>query len=86
MHEHQSREFSIRAEALPPAEILLSATSVNAELLQKKGELGVVAAGALADLIVVDGNPLQKIALLEDQGRHLSVIVKGGKFYKNTLK
>ncbi|HUN49644.1 MAG TPA: amidohydrolase family protein [Candidatus Sulfotelmatobacter sp.] len=86
MHEHQSREFSIRAEALPPVEILLSATSVNAELLQRKGELGVIAAGALADLIVVDGNPLQKIALLEDQGRHLPVIVKGGKIYKNTLK
>jgi imidazolonepropionase-like amidohydrolase len=86
MHEHQSREFSIRAEVLAPAEILASATSVNAELLQQLGELGVVAPGALADLIVVDGNPLQKIALLEDQGRHLPLIMKGGKLYKNELK
>jgi imidazolonepropionase-like amidohydrolase len=86
MQEHQSREFSIRAEVLAPAEILASATSVNAELLQQPGELGVVAPGALADLIVVDGNPLQKIALLEDQGRHLPLIMKGGKLCKNELK
>lgn len=85
MHEHQSREFSIRAEVLKPVEILLSATSVNADLIQMKGELGVVAAGAFADLIVVDGNPLKKIALLEAQGRHLPLIMKGGKIYKNTL-
>lgn len=85
MHEHQSREFSIRAEVLKPAEILRAATSVNAELLQQSGELGAIAPGALADLIAVDGNPLERIDLLEHQGRHLPLIVKDGAIVKSTM-
>ena len=53
-HEQQSREFSIRAQVLSPAEILRSATVTNAEILNRSGELGVIAPGALADLLVVD--------------------------------
>ena len=85
MQAHQSREFAIRAEALSPAEILLSATSVNAELLQRTGELGVVAAGALADLLVVDGDPLADISLLERPQATLAAIMKGGRFHRNRL-
>jgi imidazolonepropionase-like amidohydrolase len=70
---------------LSPAEIIRSATSINAELLQMAGKLGVVAPGATADLLVVDGNPLKKLALLEGQGAHLKAIMKGGKFFKNEL-
>ena len=84
-HEHQSREFGIRAKVLAPAEILRSATVVNAEILGRPGELGVIAPGALADLLVVDGNPLEDISLLEGQGEHLRAILKGGRFYKNQL-
>jgi imidazolonepropionase-like amidohydrolase len=84
LHAHQSREFTIRAEVLPPHEILRSATRVNAEILGKTGELGVVAPGAFADLVVVDGDPLKNIALLEDEQR-LPLIMKGGKAYKNEL-
>jgi imidazolonepropionase-like amidohydrolase len=84
MHRHQSREFVIRAEAMKPFEIIRSATIVNAELLNRKGELGVVAPGARADLIVVDGDPLSDIALLDGQGEHLSHIMKDGVFYKRT--
>jgi imidazolonepropionase-like amidohydrolase len=57
MHRHQSREFVIRAEAMAPFDIIRSATTVNAELLNRGGEFGVVAPGARADLIAVDGNP-----------------------------
>ena len=85
MQAHQSHEFAIRAEVLSPAEILRSATSVNAALLTAEGELGVVAPGAFADLIVVDGDPLEDLALLEAQGAHLQAIVKGGRFVKQTL-
>ena len=85
MQEHQSREFAIRAEVLSPAEILRSATSVNAALLNAEGDLGVVAPGASADLLVVDGNPLADLGLLEHQGGHLPVIMKGGRFVKRTL-
>jgi imidazolonepropionase-like amidohydrolase len=85
MQEHQSREFAIRAEVLSPAEILRSATSVNAALLNAEGDLGVVAPGASADLLVVDGNPLADLGLLEHQGGHLPAIMKDGRFVKRTL-
>jgi len=82
MHRHQSREFVIRAEAMRPFDIIRSATTVNAELVNRAGELGVVAPGARADLIAVDGDPLADISLLDGQGEHLSHIMKDGVFYK----
>jgi len=82
MHRYQAREFVIRAEAMTPYDIICSATVVNAELLNRAGELGVVAPGARADLIAVDGNPLADIGLLDGQGEHLALIMKAGEFYK----
>lgn len=82
MHQYQSREFVIRAGAMPPFEVIRSATTVNAELLNRVGELGVVAPGARADLIAVDGDPLADISLLDGQGEHLSVIMKDGVLHK----
>jgi imidazolonepropionase-like amidohydrolase len=84
LHDHQSRELTIRAEVLAPVEILRAATSVNAEILGKKGELGVVAPGALADLVVVDGDPLRDISLVADE-RNLPLVMKGGRAYRNEL-
>lgn len=75
-----------------PAEALAMATSTNAELLNLSGlrnpypgKLGVVAEGALADLLLVDGNPLDNIKLVEDPAKNFLVIMKDGKVYKNTL-
>ncbi|MGH7263293.1 MAG: hypothetical protein ACREMB_00365, partial [Candidatus Rokuibacteriota bacterium] len=62
-----------------------SSTSVNAELLNRPGELGVVAAGAIADLLVVEGDPLKDLGLLLEEGRHLLAIMKGGDFHKMAL-
>jgi imidazolonepropionase-like amidohydrolase len=84
-HHYQSLEFSIRAQVLSPFEVIQSATLTNAELLNRCGELGVLAPGALADLIAVNGNPLQDLTLLQEQGKHLSLIMKGGKIYKNEV-
>ena len=84
MHRHQSREFIIRAEAMAPFDIIRSATLVNAELLNRAGDLGVVAPGARADLIAVDGDPLTDISLLDGQGEHLTQIMKDGVFYKTS--
>nr|WP_263429467.1 amidohydrolase family protein [Nannocystis pusilla] len=74
-----------------PAEALIMATSTNAELLALSGprnpypgKLGVVEQGALADLLVVDGDPLREIRLLADPGKNLLVIMKDGVIYKNT--
>jgi imidazolonepropionase-like amidohydrolase len=82
MHRHQGHEFTIRAEAMAPFDIIRSATIVNAELLSRSGEIGVVAPGAQADLIVVDGDPLADLSLLDGQGEHLTHIMKDGIFYK----
>jgi imidazolonepropionase-like amidohydrolase len=75
-----------------PAEVLRMATATNAELLQLSGlrnpypgRLGVVQEGALADLLLVDGNPLADINLIADPGKNFLVIMKGGKIYKNSL-
>ena len=63
MHRHQSREFAIRSKVLPAHEIIASATSIAARILGMEGKLGAIAPGALADLIVIDGNPLQDATL-----------------------
>jgi imidazolonepropionase-like amidohydrolase len=76
---HQSQEFLIRAEVMSPAEIIRSATAINARLIQREGELGVVAPGALADLIVVDGDPLADIGLLASDGADIPVVIQAGK-------
>jgi len=85
MHADESLEFTLRAPAMPAAEILRSATHVNAEMMGQAGKLGVVAPGAWADLVVVDGNPLDDLTLLQQQGRHLPLIMKAGKLCKDEL-
>ncbi len=68
------------------------ATSVNGELLQLSGPrnpypgtLGVVQENALADLLLVEGNPLDNINLIADPARTFKVIMKDGRIYKNAL-
>ncbi|HYM68596.1 MAG TPA: amidohydrolase family protein [bacterium] len=85
MHRHQSSEFAIRSRVLSPFEVIQSATTVAAEVLRMDGRLGVVAPGAIADLLVVDGDPLSDLRVLLDQGAHLQAIMKAGSFYKNQL-
>ena len=75
LHRHQLDEFEIRARVLPAHEILNSATSVNAEILNRSGELGVVAPGALADLIVVDGDPVKDITVLGGEGGGIVLVI-----------
>ena len=82
MHKYQSEEFVIRGRALPAHEVIASATHVAAKLLKMEGLIGTIAAGAHADLIVVDGDPLKDLSLLTRQGRHIPVIMKGGAFMK----
>jgi imidazolonepropionase-like amidohydrolase len=82
----QSREFLLRREVLTPIEIIRQATLVGAEVVRQPGRLGVIAPGARADLLVVDGNPLRDLACLTGQGEHLRAIVQAGRFHKNELK
>jgi imidazolonepropionase-like amidohydrolase len=83
-HVRQSTEFTLRAQVLPAIDILRSACVVNAELLGQSGRLGVIREGAVADLLVVDGNPLEDISLLARNGDALAVIMQDGRFHKRS--
>jgi imidazolonepropionase-like amidohydrolase len=86
LHPYQNLEFTLRREFASAFEILKSATSVNAELLNRSGDLGEVAPKACADLLVVDGNPLKDISVLERSAETVQLIMKDGVVYKNTLQ
>ncbi len=83
MHERQCEEFTIRARVLPSRAVLASATTVAAELVGMAGKLGVVREGALADLIVVEGNPLENVALLADPTSNLSLVMQNGRIVRD---
>ena len=90
-----SRQGAILAKLVrwyTPAEALKTATADNGELMALSGfidpypgKLGVVEEGALADLLLVDGNPLENIKLIEDPDKKFLVIMKDGTIYKNAL-
>ena len=81
----QSQEFAIRGRVQKGVDVIRSATSINAEIVQRVGKLGTIAPGALADMIVCDGNPLNDINLLAEPEKNLRLIMKGGNFHKNQL-
>ncbi len=91
----QQSEYLVRlGEWFSPYEVLKIATSENARLLEmsgprhpyQDGPLGVVKEGAYADLVIVDGNPLEDLDLVADPEKNFVVIMKDGKIYKNTLE
>jgi len=89
----QSNEFTARLKWWSPSEIMIQATSATAEMLKlsgkrspyQKGALGVIEEGAYADMLLIEGNPLEDISVLEDPENNLRLIMKGGVIYKNTL-
>jgi imidazolonepropionase-like amidohydrolase len=89
----QPLEFAARVKFFSPVEILKQATSENAELFElsglrhpyTEGPLGVIAEGAYADLLVIDGNPLEDISIMTDPWKNFQIILKDGVVYKNTL-
>jgi imidazolonepropionase-like amidohydrolase len=90
-----SRQGAILAKMVrwyTPAEALRMATADNGRLMALSGfinpypgELGVVEEGALADLLLVDGDPLENINLIADPGKNVLVIMKDGMIYKNSV-
>lgn len=81
----QTHEFVLRNEVLPAMDIIRAATSINAEILGQQGRLGCVRPGACADLLVVDGDPSENIALLDERSGGLRAVVKGGVFHRDEL-
>lgn len=90
--EQQGAMLAAPSRWYTPSEALTMATSTNAELLGLSGlrnpypgKLGVVEEGALADVLLVDGNPLDNLALVKDPAKNFVLIMKGGRIYKNSL-
>ncbi len=83
LHGQELWELVLRARISGALETLRSATSVNGELLQRKDKLGVVKPGALADLIVVDGNPIQNVELFLEPAKNIQLIMKNGDIEKD---
>lgn len=84
-HLLQGGELALRGEVNTPIDVLRSATSVNAELLQKPGEIGCIAPGAYADILVLDGNPLNDLTLFQNADKNIPVVMKNGEFIRNNL-
>jgi imidazolonepropionase-like amidohydrolase len=85
MHDRQLDEFKLRLPAQSPAEILQSATSVAARLLRAEGQIGVLAAGAMADVLVVDGDPTTGVDLWEQPLQTIRCLMQGGRVVRNSL-
>ena len=93
MYDLHSQEWNARAKFFTNLEILKQATSIGAELIElsgprnryNEGPLGLIKKGAYADLLIIDGNPLDDIRILSNPEQNLSLIMKDGKIYKNTL-
>src|SRR6516165_8989207 len=81
----QLREFEIRMELDSAPNVIRSATTTNAALMMQEGKLGTIAAGAYADLLIVDGDPLTDLRVLLDPRKNLKFIMKDGVIYKNEL-
>jgi len=84
-HRVQGGELKLRGEISTPIDVLRSATSIGAEILQKQGELGCISTGALADILVLQGDPFADLGLFADAERNIPVIVKGGNVVRCAL-
>ena len=86
-HGTYARELThyVKLAGFSPMEVLVAATKLGAEAMRMGDKIGTVEAGKLADLIVVDGNPLEDITILEDR-KKITHVMKGGHFFRRPLK
>ncbi|MFA4876773.1 MAG: amidohydrolase family protein [Methanoregula sp.] len=82
--EEQSNEFSLRSRVEKPIDTIISATRINAEVLNQSGILGEISGGASADILVLSKNPADDISAITDRS-NIQLIMKAGTVYKNTL-
>lgn len=85
MHDRQSGEFDLRLPAMSSVQVLQSATFTAAQLLREEGRLGELAAGAWADVLLVDGDPTRDLSMLTKPDQSIRVIVQAGSVKKNIL-
>jgi imidazolonepropionase-like amidohydrolase len=75
-----------RTEVLKSTDIIRSATLIGTEYIRREGALGVIVPGTISYILVVDGNPLEDLKTLTDQGAYMPIIMKDGAFVKNALE
>jgi len=85
LHGQELEEFTVRAQVSGSLATLRAATSVNAEIMQRKDELGCIKPGALADIIVVEGDPVADISILTRPQEHLRMVMLDGRIVRNRL-
>ena len=85
MQVYKAIELELKARVLGPMGAIVASTKTNAELLQRERDLGTIETGKLADLILVDGDPLKDITVLQQYQEKITVIMQGGGLYKNLL-
>jgi imidazolonepropionase-like amidohydrolase len=82
MQQYQSGEFPLRGRFLPAHDVIRSATLDAAKVMRMDGQIGCIAEGAHADLIMVRSNPLDDLSVLDGQGEQINAIMKDGRFVK----
>lgn len=85
LQSQQSREFLIRKDIQTAESIIRSATTVAAELIGMTGQVGVVAPGATADLLIIDGNPLDDVGILAEPDKNIRAVISNGKLHRCDL-
>lgn len=85
MQVFKGRELEIKSRVMGPMQAIVATTKTNAEIIGKGNELGTIEAGKLADLILVDGDPLKDIGLIQNFHEKITLIVQGGWIHKNLL-
>jgi len=78
-------ELALKAKVLGSMGAIVATTRTNAEILRREKDLGTVEEGKLADVILVGGDPLKDIRLFQNYPENITLIIQGGRVYKNTL-
>jgi len=85
MQCYKGMELELKSRVLGPMGAIVASTKTNAELLRKEKELGTIEAGKLADLILINGDPLKDMTLFQQYQEKITLIIQRGKVYKNIL-
>lgn len=83
MQVYKGEELALQAKVLGAMGAIVATTKTNAEILRREKDLGTIEAGKMADLILVDGDPLKDITIFQNYQEKITMIMQGGNYYKN---
>ncbi len=85
MQVYKGTELELKSRVLGPMGAIVASTKTNAELLRKENDLGTIVVGKLADFILINGDPLKDMKLFQQFQEKITLIIQGGRIYKNIL-